>query len=244
VSDPAADYYANYWTDPVTWRSPETDVEVARLLRPLPLAESDVIDYGCGDGRRIGTWLSHAARSYVGVDVSEPAVEMAREQGLKAQVIAAERPLPFADGSFDLAVSSEVLEHLFEPQLALAELFRVLRPGGIVFVTVPNVAYWRRRLDLVLLGRWNPIGDALSVQAPWRDPHIRFFTTAALERLLTGAGFGEVVVSGHGGALLRDLPGLRKLRRRAEPSAIYACLERRAPGLLAGRLHARGLKAR
>src|SRR5581483_8007533 len=103
--------------------------------------------------------------------------------------------LPFADDSFDFAVSIEVLEHLFEPQKAIAEIHRVLRPGGKLIVTVPNVSHWRNRVDLGVFGRWNPRGDHLSASQPWRDAHIRFFTVRTLGKLVEGCAF-EIVARG------------------------------------------------
>jgi hypothetical protein len=102
---------------------------------------------------------------------------------------------------------------------------------------VPNVAYWRRRVDLALFGRWHPYGDDQSVQAPWRDPHIRFFNRGAMARMLRQSGFGKVEVRGHGGAFLRDVPVLRRLGR-GSVSRGYRAFERLAPALFASRLHA------
>ncbi len=175
--------------------------------------------------------------SYVGVDISHTAVAAAREIGLDARVIEDATALPFAADTFDFVLSIEVFEHLFRPDLAVAEIARVLRPGGTALVTVPNVAYWRHRVDLALFGRWNPFGDDQSVQAPWRDPHIRFFNRASLARMLDQGGFESVDVRGHGGAFLRDLPALRRLGR-GHVSRAYLALERWVPALFASRLHA------
>jgi SAM-dependent methyltransferase len=147
--------------------------------------------------------------------------------------------LPFSDGSFDAAACIEVLEHLFEPQRAVSEVLRVLRPGGVLIVTVPNIAYWRWRLDLALLGRWNPLGDTLAVREPWRDPHIRFFNPKTLRQMLVAAGFNPVEVRGHGGRFLGDLPWVgRKVRGLIGPSPMYRGMERLLPSLFAYRLHA------
>jgi SAM-dependent methyltransferase len=166
-----------------------------------------------------------------------------------ARVIEDASILPFADESFDVVTCLEVFEHLFAPHIAAAEIHRVLRPKGALVATVPNAAYWRRRIDLLVLGRLNPLGDAESVDAPWRDPHLRFFSRAAFGRMLRGAGFDEVSVSGHGGTLLGDVPGLRRLGRRRgwrhaewRGNGLYSALERAAPGALAYRLHATARK--
>ena len=228
-------YYERYWTDArgLIDIAPASGPTIDRLTA-LVTSRSEVLDFGCGDGVTVGTWLAARSRRYVGFDVSTTAVAHARSLGLDARVIPPDGRLPFADASFDLVTCVEVLEHLFEPQVALAELRRLIRPGGAIFATVPNLAYWRRRADLFALGRWNPAGDSLSVQQPWRDPHIRFFTRAALARLLLSYGFEEVVVHGQGGGVPVAIPGLRRFSRPGRASRLYRMLERRLPGLLGG----------
>jgi 2-polyprenyl-6-hydroxyphenyl methylase/3-demethylubiquinone-9 3-methyltransferase len=197
------------------------------------------LDLGCGDGQTSGLWLRDHGCDYVGVDISENAVQAARSLGLESARIDDAASLPFPDASFDAAACIEVLEHLFEPQLAVSEVLRILRPGGVLIVTVPNIAYWRWRLDLALLGRWNPLGDTLAVKEPWRDPHIRFFNPKTLREMLSSAGFNPVKVSGHAGRFLGDLPWLgRRLRGAVGASPPYRTMERLAPSLFAYRLHA------
>ncbi len=186
-------------------------------------------------------------RTYIGVDVSGDAVQKARGLGLDARVIDDAAALPFRDGSFDAVVCLEVLEHLFAPQLVAAEIFRVLRPGGVLLATVPNVAYWRGRVELALLGRFDPYGDDLSVVQPWGDPHIRFFTVGSLRRILRMTGYRPIIIGGHGGMLLSDIPlvgrtlyRLRLIRGRA--SRLYPYLARAWPQLLALRLHVAATK--
>jgi SAM-dependent methyltransferase len=242
----AKSYYETYW-------SAEGFNPTGRIIPPIQAlferhigTSADCLDVGCGDGGTSGIWLSSHAGSYRGVDVSGAAIEMARGAGLDAQVISDAAELPFEDGSFDAVVCIEVLEHLFEPLQAAQEIARVLRPGGILIASVPNIAYWRRRADFALLGRWNPLGDELSVAEPWRDPHIRFFNRGILRRMLLGAGFGRVAVGGYGGTVLGDVPGLRRLCRRHggwavpdwHPNPLYAPLERAFPGALGYRLSA------
>jgi SAM-dependent methyltransferase len=75
-------------------------------------------------------------------DIDERAVALAREQyGARlhgADVVPAGGRLPYDDGRFDLVVSMDVIEHLHEPGPWLDEIVRVLRPGGMLFLTTPN----------------------------------------------------------------------------------------------------------
>jgi SAM-dependent methyltransferase len=234
-----SDYYDRYWNEFVTPH--ELDDQLRSLYEAHVGPDDRCLDVGCGDGRKSGLWLVEHAGSYVGVDVSEVAVDAARRLGLDGRRIDDAAELPFADGSFDVVVCTEVLEHLFAPQIAVAELRRVLRPGGTLIVTVPNVAYWRKRLELSLLGRWDPLGDALSVAQPWRDPHMRFFTRPALRRLLVLSGFESVRTGGREGAFLCDIPPFGRLFARRR-SGVYRALERRFPSLLGIGLYAVAVK--
>jgi SAM-dependent methyltransferase len=228
-------YYETYWTEggfrPTGRAFPALLSALDILVRP----GSAWLDVGCGDALTSGPALAQRGAAYMGVDISEAGVEQALKNGFEAQIIEDAAHLPFADGRFDGVICVEVFEHLFDPRSAASEIYRVLGSGGVLFATVPNAAYWRRRAEL-LLGRFDPIGDDLSVDEPWRDPHIRFFTRKTLRSMLQLEGF-EVKVAGHGGYLVRDLPKVGPRLTRSS-SRMYRSLERRFPGLLALRLQA------
>ena len=226
---PAA-YYENYWSaggfQPLG--SPTTPLQ--RIFRTQLIQIKNCLDVGCGDGGTIGPIARGMGVKYVGVDISRSAVDLAIQNGFEAIAIEGSDNLPFPTESFDAACLIEVLEHLFDPLETLVEVHRVLAPGGAVVITVPNIAYWRRRLDLLAFGRWNPMGDELSVREPWRDPHVRFFTPRVVERLLEKAGFQRHRVWGDHGSLCRDIPWVRKFWWRE--SATYGFFQRRLPSLL------------
>lgn len=234
-------YYDRYWTDegfnPTGSRPfPELKAfleEHARVGQPW-------LDVGCGDGRTSGLWLRDRGCRYIGADISSTAVEKAHTEGLEAHVVEDASNLPFENESFAGVLAIEVLEHLFAPQEAVREFHRVLRPEGILFVTLPNVAYWRRRLELLLLGRFDPLGDELSIEQPWRDPHIRFFNLRTLERMLHECGF-RPEAHGYAGAFLADFPKVgRVLDGRS--SALYRWAEGRLPNLLGRRIYTVAVK--
>jgi SAM-dependent methyltransferase len=236
-------FYETYWRPE---QRPLTGLyqQLEGLLSAYTQPDGEYLDVGCGDGRTAGSYLRRAGH-YTGVDVSATAVEDARSQGLDAVRIDDPTELPFEPGKFDMVVCLETLEHLVDPLAAVREMRRLLRPKGVLVATVPNVVYWRRRLDFALIGRWNPLGDLLSIEQPWRDPHLRFFTKATLARMVETGGFQVVEAGGHWGGLLADVPGRQRLRRQrtADPDAVrrssrvYRWLENRWPALLAFRLH-------
>jgi ubiquinone/menaquinone biosynthesis C-methylase UbiE len=234
-------YYDQYWTpDGFNPTGAGPFPELKAILEAHARPDDAWLDVGCGDGRTSGVWLAGRGCRYVGADISATAVEQARSLGLEAHVVSDAGELPFEDESFSGVLAIEVLEHLFEPLEAAREFRRVLKPGGMLVMTMPNVAYWRRRLELLLLGRFDPLGDDLSIEQPWRDPHIRFFSPKTLGRMLAAAGF-EADVRGYAGAFLADMPKVgRVLNGRS--SAPYRWAQRRMPNLLGRRIFAVAVK--
>jgi len=228
-------YYETYWSD--TGFKPEgvTGGFMSRLLSDN-VQGGRWLDVGCGDGRTAGVWLASRGCEYVGVDISETGVEQARGLGLDCRVIEDASSLPFEDGEFDGVVCFEVLEHLLWPQDAVCEMRRVLRPGGQLLVTVPNVLYWHQRIEL-LFGKWSSHGDDASATAPWRDPHVRFFTVQALTDMLLAAGFESVAVGGLRGRLLGHVPGVKRLRKHG-PTAVTRYAQARRPSFFGMNLSA------
>jgi len=111
-----------------------------RLLLQALLArtgEADrVLDVGCGTG---GVLLALAGRASMvaGVDTALMALEFCRGKGLRNVVQGSATALPFAARSFDVCVMMDVLEHLDDESILLAEVRRVLRPGGAALISVP-----------------------------------------------------------------------------------------------------------
>jgi SAM-dependent methyltransferase len=98
-------------------------------------AGARILDAGCGSGRNM---VELARRGTVtGVELSAPSVEKARERGCGDVIEGSVLEMPFADASFDLAVSLDVIEHLEDDLGALVELRRTVAPGGALLVTVP-----------------------------------------------------------------------------------------------------------
>jgi len=119
--------------------SPGGPDEVDRILEGLSLTGKTILDIGCGSGG-IALHLveRHGAANATGFDVERPVIETATQRaarrGLGGRVRfvqAAPGPLPFADGSFDVVFSKDALVHVSDKDALFAEIFRVLRPGGV-----------------------------------------------------------------------------------------------------------------
>ena len=236
-SNPVARYYDEYWGGP-HGRHYEPHAELWAAILDAVEAGARCLDVGCGAGTSYAPRIVAKGARYVGVDVSPNAVAAARAAGLDTRVIADAGELPFEDESFDVVTCIEVLEHLLRPDHAVAEALRVLRPGGRLVVSTPNVAYWRLRANL-LFGLWNPAGDELARERPWRDPHIRFFTPRTLERMLRQTGFARIERGAHGG---RFLDHATSRPTDFGQSRAYRVAERLLPSLLGATIHAVAVK--
>jgi SAM-dependent methyltransferase len=103
----------------------------ASLFRCKEFVRGKLLDIGCGRKPYQRTYFAGAS-SYVGLD----------SQSAEADIIASALHLPLEDESFDTVVSTELLEHVPDPQRALREMFRVLKPTGHLILSAPM--YWPR----------------------------------------------------------------------------------------------------
>lgn len=123
--------------------SPYWGEHAARYVYAVPFVDGKrVLDIACGTGYGIGLLRKHA--SYVvGVDIDESAAsEAKRETGENGAVMLGDGlGLPFPDATFETIISFETLEHLHSRREFLAELRRVLTPGGKLLLSTPNALY-------------------------------------------------------------------------------------------------------
>ena len=106
--------------------------------------DREVLDMGCGAGGKSLYYAALGARMVTGVELVEhyraEAEDLAAELGLSERfrfVCASALALPFPDGSFDTVVMNDFFEHVSEPELALREALRLLRPGGRIYLNFP-----------------------------------------------------------------------------------------------------------
>jgi SAM-dependent methyltransferase len=122
--------HAGWWIDGFT---DGADPEYEEQILPLAAAEltgsTRVLDIGCGDGQ-ISRLASQLGADVVGIDPTWNCVSVAHERGGGQFARAEAASLPFADGSFDAAVACLVFEHIRDVDAAIAEVARVLQPGG------------------------------------------------------------------------------------------------------------------
>lgn len=94
-----------------------------------------IADIGCGPGGNISSLKKFG--SVTGVDISKETLEFAKDKGFDKLICADIKDLPMKDESFDVVSSLDVLEHIDDDVRAVSEMYRILKPGGILLITVP-----------------------------------------------------------------------------------------------------------
>jgi len=138
---------------------------------------SRMLDIGCAYGYFLKGWEGKGIELY-GTDISEHAIARARDiVDARLAVADVQQRMPFEDGFFDVITMFEVIQMTQNPAFALQEVHRLLRPGGLFFVTTPNVNSLFR---IVRRQKWTG----------FRDPaHLYLFTATSLAFLLKRSDF-------------------------------------------------------
>lgn len=175
---------------------------LAAALGPAARTPCTVLDIGCGDGTAAATAAPLLpGHRIVGVDWSQDALCRARTRltyAIRGELTGG--GLPFRSGCADAVLFSEVVEHLVDPDSALEEIRRVLRPGGHLMLSTPNLAAWYNRA--LLLAGVQPVFSEVSLRAihgrPGREVvgHLRLYTARALREFVAAAGFEVVAMKG------------------------------------------------
>jgi 2-polyprenyl-3-methyl-5-hydroxy-6-metoxy-1,4-benzoquinol methylase len=163
LADAYNDWYSQWLAE--LERGPETHELFAWHLAALTAAGDDfvgasVIEISCGDGRLTRALITQGAAEVVAIDLSEVALRFVeyRCAGLPGRLTVQQgdiESIPHPAHSFDVAFCVETLEHVLRPRTALAELKRVLKPGGLLVLTTPNYlsVLGLRRFAWRLVGR-------------------------------------------------------------------------------------------
>jgi SAM-dependent methyltransferase len=175
---------------------------LARVLRDRnSTGPAVIIDLGCGDGSTLAaTAGENPGHRFAGIDWSSDGLKQAHALGLTVLRGGVAPGLPIADGVADVVIMSELIEHLVDPDGAIAEVRRVLRPGGSLLLSTPNLAAWYNR-GLLALGI-QPVFSEVSLRGVYGRPgsvvagHLRLFTRRALAEFLAVNEFRCVTVTG------------------------------------------------
>jgi len=234
-------YYAEQSVQPrfaERFRSIRNAILGFRSRRGLNNTVLDVLDVGCNAGTHCMVWAEQGHRVY-GVDVNEPLLNLARERSVAAgysvdlQLGSADH-LPWPDGSMDVCLAIELLEHVRPWRDCIAEFTRVLRPGGILFLTttntlcpiqsefnLPGYSWYPARVKRYCEGLSVTTWPAVANHA--RYPAVNWFNPYKLSEDLSKAGFeahdrfdiaettGRGILARTSIVLIRRVPPLRWL---------------------------------
>jgi 2-polyprenyl-3-methyl-5-hydroxy-6-metoxy-1,4-benzoquinol methylase len=156
-----------------------------------------LLDIGCASGLFLEAMQSYPGWQVEGVELNQAAAH-ATSARIGVPVFAGPfEQAQYADGAFDAITLWDVLEHLHEPLASLREIRRILRPGGVLFVRVPNAASYVARM----CGRYWSGYDL--------PRHMTLFTPRTLAQALGQAGFRERLCVFSSGSYLAALHSLR-----------------------------------
>ena len=131
-----------------------------------------VLDVGCAGGH-LGTEIKKLGNEVTGIDISDVLIKEAEN-------------IPFNEGYFDIVILSEVIEHLFFPEITLEKIKNVLKKDGRLIITTPNLLVFSNRVR-IFFGNFEYTEKGIII-----PEHIRFFTHDSLIKFLNKNGF-EVV---------------------------------------------------
>ena len=182
------------------------------LVEPVHDRQLRVLDLGCGAGTPTSLLMSDQSKYHVtGADLSEQALARYVTDTQRSGVQVDAQQLPFADESFDVVVSDDVIEHLVDTDAYAREISRVLARKGWLFLSTPNLAAWFNRIGLVF--GLQPAFSEVSLEKIFGRPgddvvvHLRLFTSRSTREFLDHHGFHIVEVRG---ARFEALPKLAR----------------------------------
>lgn len=179
-----------------------------RLMREIPNRPKKVLDVGCGTGFFTSKIKKVTGAEVYGIDISKKALKLARKHGIRTGLADLNKRFPFKDGEFDMVNCGEVIEHMYNPDNLLREINRVLKKGGYLVITTPNLASWLNRIALAL--GIQPFFTEVSTEnknlghsflRKFVDNgrpmgHLRVMTLNALKDILRHSGFRIIKVKG------------------------------------------------
>ena len=154
-------------------------IQILSDVRP-----SRVLELGCGTGGTGAQALEQGlCTEYVGIEVCKPAAEKARSVLTRVHVgDVDELTLPYEPNAFDALIASEVLEHLRAPEQTLQRLLPLVKPGGVILASSPNIAWYGNLLNLVR-GKFDYTESGMM-----DSTHLRWFTPESFASMFHRVG--------------------------------------------------------
>lgn len=150
-----------------------------------------ILDIGCGDGT-LYSYIKDKFRKIYGAEIADEAAHLAQKQGMFPSIMDVNMSLSYKDNTFDAISCLEVIEHLLNPCHLLSEMYRLLRPGGQLVLTTPNIRNFRNLNTLIFNGIFPHTSSDTFV---WGGGHLHYFTRKDINALLNKAGFKKISFS-------------------------------------------------
>jgi SAM-dependent methyltransferase len=155
------------------------------LIQFIPSGTTKILEVGCGAGMTGKALRERGFEKIVGIEINE---EMAQEgRAFYDQIVIGDVEkirLPFEKEYFDCILYGDVLEHLVNPWQVLKDHQAVLKRGGTIICSIPNVRNYRILKNLIFRGRWEYTDDGILDRS-----HLRFFTLDSIQGMLKEAGY-------------------------------------------------------
>ena len=167
-----------------------------------------ILDVGCGDGGMALILKKEYLADVYGVDISKRGIELAKRKGINAVVADANKRLPFKTSTFDLIVTNQVIEHVYNPDEFILDLKRLLNKRGVLVIGTPNLTFWFNRIIFVFgiypmfleaSTRYRNIGTKFLTPYVDEQPvgHVHVFSTRSLIDLLKKYSFKILKIKSH-----------------------------------------------
>lgn len=152
-----------------------------------------ILDVGCGEGH-INALLRRINKpyTYLGLDASPAQIALAKKKGIHIRQCDISSGFNVKSNAYDVVLATEIIEHVYDTTFFLQEAQRVLKPGGVLILTTPNVASLGNRIRL-LFGRRPGCLDYRKEGAPG---HIRAFVKKELDELIKECYFQIIKSTG------------------------------------------------
>ena len=179
--------YGGYWDNPGR-KGQKPDIKLHEIVPKMVGPSSNrekCLDLGSAEGG-FALVLKKLGYDVCATDIDERSLKILRDRGFNPVKVDVNEAFPFEDGEFNLVTCLEVIEHIKTPDNMLKEITRVLKPGGSLIISTPNINWWYLRIKH-LFGKWD-----------MHDPdHIRFYTPTRLKRIMQEYGFKVVEVKSY-----------------------------------------------
>ena len=170
--------------------------------------KKSVLDIGCAEGVLGSEIKKRYGCDVFGMEINKYAIKQAQRLGIKVKMADLENKWPFPDNSFDVVMAAQIIEHVINTDNIILEANRVLKKGGLLIITTPNLANWFNRI--IFLFGFQPFYTEISLKDKTlglkftrnftknREPigHIRIFTLKGLIDLLEYHKLKIVAVKG------------------------------------------------